>query len=137
MKNKAFTLTGVLLLLGLASGCSKSPTQVYLAMQKAAMKGHYDTFADYFTKQSKPFVKALIELQKTDFGADQQPSVPLRILTQCSVIQQQKIQKGQAYLSLDCGNGKPKILAFRKEDGKWRADIKLTEELRLHAGGGK
>lgn len=104
-------------------------------MQHSAMQGDYNTFAGYFTKKSKPFVKALIEIQKTDFGGDQQPSIPLKILTQCAVAGQQKLQKGQVFLALDCGDNKARDLAFLKEDGKWRVDIKLTEDLRIHGKG--
>lgn len=137
LKNKVLVIFGFILILGVVSGCAKSPTKVYQAMQKAAMKGDYETFADYFTKQSKPFVKALIALQKTDFSAEQQASLPLRILTQCTVLQEQKLQKGQVFLTLDCGGSKTRMLAFRKENGKWRVDIKLTEDLSLHNGAGK
>lgn len=119
----------------MAIGCAKSPKEVYTAMQNSAMKGDYDSFTDYFTNKSKPFVRALIELQKTDFGGDQKASLPLKILTQCAVTNRQKLQKSQVFLSLNCGDNKSHALAFIKEDGKWRVDIKLTEDLRIHEKG--
>jgi len=137
LKNKLFFVNSAFMLFVffLLAGCAKSPKDVYAAMQKSAMKGDYDTFAGYFTKKSQPFVRALIELQKTDFGGDQGASIPLKILTECTVTGKQKLQSSQIVLSLDCGDNKARELAFLKENGKWRADIKLTEDLRIHAKG--
>jgi len=43
-------------------------------------------------------------------------------LTKCDVVSEQK-QGDQAIVGLDCGDGKQRSLAFRKEDGNWRVDI--------------
>ena len=121
-------------IIALFLGCSRSPAQVYKAMEEAAQKGNYREFVSYFDSKSRPFVQALLELQKSAYPAGTPPKGPLALLTTCDVIGEEKAESGNRYLELDCENG-TRYLGFVKEDGKWRVDIALTQRLNQRKGG--
>lgn len=113
--------------------CKKSPTKVYLSMEKAAQKGNVKEFLGYFDSKSQPFVAAVLQMQKTYEPGGAKPSKLLQMLTMCDVEQEAKTEAGNAYLVLDCPQGE-RYLGFVKEKGRWRVNIDLTERLQKRLG---
>lgn len=105
--------------------CSSSPSDVLSEMGKAASSGDDDVFTSYFTKESRPFVAALLALQKTRYPAVGDSPRPIQLIVESQVLKE-RIDGDRSVLRVR-GAGRESVLVFLKEDGEWRLDVAHTD----------
>jgi len=124
----AVRCTAAALLLA-AAACSKSPTRVFEAMEEAARNGDAAEFASHFTSDSRPFAEALLVLYAAQSPAEGPLPPALTLLTRSQVVSEE-IHGERADLTVQPGsdpNAPLRVLVFKREDGKWKLDIRETE----------
>lgn len=111
-------------------GCSKSPAQVYEAIEEAARQGRAEEFASYFTEESRPVALALLSLYASAAPAEGPEPAPLSLLSR-STVESESIEGDRAYLTVKAPGeqgGQTYVIVFKKEGRAWKLDVVETEK---------
>ena len=124
---KRHTLSAAALIIAgtLLAGCAGSPADVLKKMEEAAAAGDARTFADCFTRESRPFAEALVMLQKSRGGERDGRKSPIELLSGSKVLSE-RIDGDRAVVTISAA-GTRSDLVFTRENGSWKLNVSETE----------
>jgi hypothetical protein len=105
------------------AGCSDSPGEVLVALEKAARAGDAVAFGSYFTAESRPFAETLLRVQKEARAGE---AAPVEKFSTSNVISE-SVKGGYAVVTAGYQDGSRAEIIFRREGGKWKLDAAATD----------